>query len=148
MEFTIKVSIDMEQIKEGIGKEIKKQIEEVLQNEIASILQKADIGSPDNARKRFAPIPFEDFGLFEGAVLHAIDDPRITVEVKNMKKRTVIFNGEELKLSAATDKALGLKGKRGAYHWMYEDELLVNRLDRLNREKIKLAAHTAPTEKE
>ncbi|MBF2761590.1 MAG: hypothetical protein ISN28_15420 [Ectothiorhodospiraceae bacterium AqS1] len=131
MEFNLKVSIDMERFEEAIKKEIQKRIEEALQNEVASRLQGVDVGHPaknKKVRKGSPPVPFEDFGLIQGAILHAIADPRVTVKVTNMKKRKVTFDGEEMGLSVATERALGLKGKRGAHHWMYKGEPLVKRL--------------------
>lgn len=78
---------------------------------------------------------FTSFGIPIGATLHYVSDPLITCTVND--ERTVNFQGQIVSTSRAAVLANGSRGGlatslQGPIWWLYEDETLSNRRDRLN----------------
>ena len=86
-------------------------------------------------RERKDNFNFEMLDIPVGAELAFVQDDTITCKVIQQKPPRVELDGEPTWLSAAAKKVKQSKwGLQGARYWMYEDETLKERRDRMERE--------------
>lgn len=88
-------------------------------------------------KTRRTKMTFRQLDIPIGAKLTFVDDPRISCTV-NDAKRSVLYNEKETSLSALAQELSGLKFKpQGTLYWMYQNETLVGRRLRMEKEKLK-----------
>lgn len=87
-----------------------------------SRIPKDEVEAATTYKKRRPPLNFREMGIAMGSVLHMVDsDATVTV----CADRKVQFNGEEISLTAATTKVLGLEYSiQPTPHWTYEGKSL------------------------
>lgn len=95
----------------------------------------------DSARARRQVFNFEMVGLPHGALLHFASDPSVTCSVAG--RRTVLFEGQEVSISAAATTVLRRQSNYGAWihratlsvqgplYWIYDGESLDDRRRRM-----------------
>lgn len=97
----------------------------------------------NNARERRAKFNFDMVGLAQGTVLHFWSDPEVICIIAT--PRTVIFEGQEVSLSAAAATVMRRQGHygdwinhgstsvQGPIYWTYDGESMNERRTRLER---------------
>lgn len=85
-------------------------------------IPKDEVEAATTYKKRRPPLNFREMGITMGSVLHMLDsDATVTV----CADRKVQFNGEEISLTAATTKVLGLEyAIQPTPHWTFEGKSL------------------------
>ena len=85
-------------------------------------IPKDEVEAATTYKKRRPPLNFREMGIAMGSVLQMLDsDATVTV----CADRKVQFNGEEISLTAATTKLLGLEYSiQPTPHWTYEGKSL------------------------
>jgi len=108
------------------------------------VTPKGDIAQDDEGievlakpRRRGRNYSLADAGLKPGDVLHYVNDENVTAEVVGTRK--ILFEGDETSLSAAALTLLHRDGYTwgtvaGPNYWMFQDETVSERRDRLQRE--------------
>ena len=98
-------------------------VTEEVSDEIENDLTDDDKAATKKARLHRPPLNFFEMGMKKGDVLQWKDDPSVTLSV--YKERTVIFEGEEMAISAVTRDLKGSKWyvAPGSY-WLYNERLL------------------------
>jgi len=109
-----------------------------------NVTPKGDIAQDDEGievlakpRRRGRNYSLADAGLKPGDVLHYVNDENVTAEVVGTRK--ILFEGDETSLSAAALTLLHKDGYTwgtvaGPNYWMFQDETVSERRDRLQRE--------------
>ncbi len=93
-------------------------------DEIQNDLTDDDKAASVKAQQKRPTLNFYEMGMQKGDVLVWKDDPTITVSIAS--ERRIIYNGEEVSISALSAQLKGYKVKHispGA-HWLYNDKLL------------------------
>jgi hypothetical protein len=92
-------------------------------DEIQNDLTQEDKDAATKAKEHRPPLNFYKMGMTKGDVLHWKEDPSITITVYS--DRTVLYNSEEMAISAVTRDLKGSKWyvAPGSY-WLYNDRLL------------------------
>ena len=100
-------------------RDVTKDVEVEIQNDLTP----EDKEASNKAKKR-SPLNYFEMGLHKGDVLKWKDDPTITVTIASERK--VIYNGEEVSLSAlsAQLKGYNVKHIQPTPHWLFEERLL------------------------
>lgn len=99
-------------------------IEEVTPSRNIGVESKEDAAAIEIARKRRSAFNFKMVHIPVGAELKFIRDESITCKVASDQKH-VEFQGEEMSLSSAAQKALGSKWlEQGPAYWTYNGEIL------------------------
>ena len=98
-------------------------VTEEVSDEIENDLTDDDKAATKKARLHRPPLNFFEMGMKKGDVLQWKDDPSVTLSVYT--ERTVIFEGEEMAISAVTRDLKGSKWyvAPGSY-WLYNERLL------------------------
>ena len=98
-------------------------VTEEVSDEIENDLTDEDKAATKKARLHRPPLNFFEMGMKKGDVLQWKDDPSVTLSVYT--ERTVIFEGEEMAISAVTRDLKGSKWyvAPGSY-WLYNERLL------------------------
>lgn len=92
-------------------------------DEIQNDLTQEDKDASTKAKEHRPPLNFYKMGMAKGDVLHWKEDPNITISVYT--DRTVLYNNEEMAISAVTRDLKGSKWyvAPGSY-WVYNNRLL------------------------
>jgi len=100
------------------NKEVTPQVNESLNRDVTE----AEKDSAKKAKKR-PQMNYQEMGIEIGSILEYIEDSSITVEVISSKK--ILYNNEEMSLTRATKKILGLDyAVQPARHWLYNGKSL------------------------
>lgn len=106
-------------------------LKDVTPSQDAGVENREDAVALDVARKKRAAFNFQMASIPPGATLEFIRNESITCTVAADQKH-VIFEGEEMSISAATQKALGItRPIQGPVYWLYNGEILDERRTRL-----------------
>lgn len=93
--------------------------------------EQISINNTVTAKERREKTTFATLGIDIGEKLSFVDDPNITCEVKN-DDTTVLYNEEEFTLSALARKLKKTEyALHGIRYWLYKDETLIARRNRL-----------------
>jgi hypothetical protein len=88
-------------------------------------IDEISIAAATQLRERRPNLNFQEMGITSGEVLNYIQDPNTTVVIAGPRK--VLFQGEELSLTAVTRQLLGVdKNIRPTPYWMYNGRSLVD----------------------
>ena len=109
------------------------ELEDVTPGTVTAETQQ-DVVALEKETQRAARFNFEMVKIPPGSILTFVEDNSITCQVTSKNK--VLFEGAELSLSVAAIKALHKVGKKwkaaqGANHWVFENETLVDRRERM-----------------
>jgi hypothetical protein len=108
-------------------------LEDVTPSRNVGVESKEDAVAIERARKKRSAFNFKMVDIPAGAELKFIRDESIICVVAPDQKH-VVFNGEEVSISSAAQKALGYKWQvQGPAYWTYNGEILDER--RLNMEE-------------
>ncbi len=99
-------------------------VTEEVTDEIQNDLTDDDKVASVKAQQKRPPLNFFEMGMQKGDILVWKDDPTITVSVAS--ERRIIYNGEEVSISALSAQLKGYNVKHIApgAHWLYKDRLL------------------------
>ncbi len=99
-------------------------VTEDVTDEIENDLTEDDKAASVKAQQKRPPLNFFEMGLQKGDVLKWKDDPTIIVTIASERK--ILYNGEEVSISALSAKLKGYNTKHIApgAHWLYNDKLL------------------------
>ena len=92
-------------------------------DEIQNDLTADDVAASAKSKPHRPPLNFMQMGMSKGDILVYKENPEITISV--FSERTVIFNGNEMAISAVTKELKKSKWYVApGPHWLYKDRLL------------------------
>lgn len=116
--------IQVEQVRAILELFHHEDVTESVSDEIRNDLTDDDKAATIKAQVHRPALNFYEMGMKKGDILVWKDNPEITVAISSERK--VIYNGEEVSISALSAKLKGYNTKHIApgVYWMYKDRLL------------------------
>lgn len=116
--------IQVEQAKAILELFHHEDVTESVEDEIQNDLTDDDKAASQKAQVHRPPMNYYEMGMKKGDLLHWKDDPTITVIIASDRK--VLYNGEEVSISALSAQLKGSSNKyiAPATHWMFEGQSL------------------------